>query len=190
MYPISQFLIYRAFFFFWHLNHCVSLDSVLSLGGISVVTIFICIHIFCSLTVKKEKGYIFYALVNINSFLTCWFLKFPWRNSNLILLLRSHFFFCIQQSIFGISFDPTDEPLTFMQESPWSSSLLGSPSPWTTHQDNRTKGKDSWCLQEALSLKNTITFLYCWPLFHFLNFPILILFYIYSKNKLWAKGIL
>lgn len=26
-FSISQFLIYRAFFFLWHLNHCVSLDS-------------------------------------------------------------------------------------------------------------------------------------------------------------------
>lgn len=100
MYPISQFLIYGAFFFLWHLNHCVSLDSVLSLGGISVVTIFICIHIFCSLTVKKEKGYIFYALVNINSFFTCWFLKFPWRNSNLILVLWSLFFFFVSNKAY------------------------------------------------------------------------------------------
>lgn len=32
------------------------------------------------------------------------------------------------------------------QESPWSSTLLGSSCSWATHQDNWSQGKDRWCL--------------------------------------------
>ena len=38
----------------------------------------------------------------------------------------------------------------YIQEPPWSSSLLGSPSPWTAHQDHRKERKDCWCLKEAM----------------------------------------
>ena len=39
----------------------------------------------------------------------------------------------------------------FLQEPPWSASLLGPPCPWPAYQDYWQAWKDRWCLQEAIS---------------------------------------
>ena len=41
---------------------------------------------------------------------------------------------------------------SFVQESPWSPSLLGSSSARTAHQNHWPQGEDCWCLQEAMIL--------------------------------------
>ena len=41
--------------------------------------------------------------------------------------------------------------LYFLQEPPWSASLLGPPCPRPAHQDYWQAWKDRWCLKEAIS---------------------------------------